>query len=53
MGKFGLVYAILSKQFCPGAEYLKVKKPVHVREMGIHLHLTGIRYTLTHVFTSL
>ena len=31
------VQAILS-----GAENLKVKKPVHVREMGIHLHSTAI-----------
>ena len=45
MGKFGLVDAICqieSKQFCPGAEHLKVKKPVYVREMGIHLHSTAI-----------
>ena len=24
--------------FCPGAEHSKVKKPVYVREMRIHLH---------------
>ena len=27
--------------FCPGAEHLKVKKPVYVTEMRIHLHSTA------------
>ena len=42
------VKAILS-----GCGALKVKKPVHVREIGIHLHSTGVIYTLAHVSTSL
>ena len=52
MGKFGFVDAICLKQFCPGAEHLKVKKQVYVREMGIHLLSTDIIYILAHVSTS-
>ena len=29
-------------QFCPGAEHLKVKKPVYVREIGTRLYSTAI-----------
>ena len=42
----------LSKQFCPGAEHLKVKKRVYLREMGIHLHSTANIYILAQVSTS-
>ena len=42
MGKFGLVDAFVKAILSPGAEHLKVKKPVYVREMGIHLHSTAI-----------
>ena len=40
-GKFGLVILLLVP-FCPGAKYLKVKKPVHVRQMRIHWYSTAI-----------
>ena len=45
MGKFGLVGSIcMSKQLCPGAEPLKVKKPVYLREMRIQLHSEAVVY---------
>ena len=56
MVQFGLVDAVCqtgSKQFCTGAEHLKVKKTVNVRELGIDLLSTAIIYTLAHVSTSL
>ena len=31
----------MSKQVCPGAEHLKVKKPVYVGEMRVNLHSTA------------
>ena len=43
----------MAKQFCPRAEHLKVKKPVYVIEIGIHLHSTAIKYILAHVCISL
>ena len=56
MNQFGLVDPICqtgSNQACTGAEHFKVKKPVHVRELGIDLLSTAIIYTLAHVSTSL
>ena len=54
MVKFGLVAGRhLSEQFCPpGEEHLKVKKPVYVREMGIHLLSAAMLYILAHVSSS-
>ena len=43
----------LSRQFCPGAQHLKIKKPVYVREVKIHLHSTAIMYIVLDVSTSL
>ena len=34
----------LSRQFFPGAEHLKVKKVVYLREMGIYIHSTAVLY---------
>ena len=51
-GQIWTCWRHLSKQFCPGAEHLKVKKRVYLREMGIHLHSTAIIYILAHVSTS-
>ena len=42
MGKFELVDAICQSNFLRVRSSLKLKKPVHVREMGIHLHSTAI-----------
>ena len=52
MVKFGRCGRHLSKQFWPSAEHLKVKKPVYLREIGIHLLSTAIIYILAHVSTS-
>ena len=40
------------KAICAVAENLKLKKPVYVREIRMHLHSTPIVYTLAHVSTS-
>ena len=54
MGKFGFVGAICQSNFVrSSAEHLKVKKPIHVREMKIHLHSAAIIQVLAPVFTSL
>ena len=44
----------LSEASLPGCgAHLKVKKPVYVRGMGIHLHSTAILYTRARISTSL
>ena len=45
-GEIRACWRHVSKQFCPGAEHFKVKKPVYVRDMKIHLHSTAIMYIL-------